>query len=875
MKRIINTLACIWLLAITSSYAQFVHPGLSHKLSDLDRMKYQVNAGIEPWKSSFDALKSNSDASYNYKVYGATYNDSAGTTYRDYSLSAMQKDAQAAYYNAIQWYVTGDTRYADKAVEVFKAWSTIRNIASDVIPLNGGKPLWRMLEAAEIIKATYSGWALADINKFKEMLVYPGWSGTTVPSGDKSFYWNIYNGDRARHGNQGLFAFRSVMAMGVFLDNELIYNRALRYLQGMPHASNDLPYPSGPPITTPSPNTSNEFYDEFNVTSFSSTVPDYGYNELIKNYIWESGQSQESSRDQAHAIGGVSIISTMCEIAWNQGDDLYSFLDNRVLKGIEYAYRYNLSFTHSFPDQLSPWEPTVASGEFIERTDRSGRWKSLKINPYVGSSINDNAFLTRGGQDNIPLPQMILGHYRDRIELDENKYKWVKRGDDLAFLDRGYEGSGTYTDHPSYGHLTFHRVDKAPGDPINGFTNTLPTYAMNVLPMTIEAENFDYSPINGNGRTYFDDGAGNRGNQYRTTEDADIDICTEGGYNLGWLTPGEWYTYTVYVPETKTYDIAVRYSANNNNGKIKFSFGGADKTSEVTLVSTAGWQNWQSQTIAQGVLLSKGVQSLRVFIAGTGTSFNLNNFTISNSTFCAAPDVEATNSASNLKAGLAYDYYEGTWTTLPNFNALTSLQSGTSATVKIGNTTEPANFGYDFKGYIQIKTEGTYTFYTSSDDGSSLSISGAKIVNNDGKHGVVEASGSICLQKGYHPINVNYFNGGGGKALSVSYSGPSISKKTLADLYYLPDGIILANESILEDQLLVYPNPISNTIHIDFGSLPISKIELLNTLGQVLISEEQEISGSTYLPGHNLNAGMYILKITSGNELITKTILKK
>ena len=843
----------------SAAFAQFSHPGITLKKSDLDRIKYQIDAKIEPWYSSYQTMLADSKSSYNYTVLGKSTFTEVG---RDNGVNygAWNSDIRAAYYNALQWYITKDTRHAEKAIEIFKAWSNITDVTSNGTNSLSGGVGYIMIEAAEIIKGTYSGWAAADIKKFGDMLVYPGYSTTTAPSGG-SFYWMAYQGDAGRHGNQGLSGWRTVMAMGIFLDNQIMYDRALRYMQGLPARTDDIPYPSqvnkSVAITA-----SDDYADTYSTTKLNNT-PNYGFNDQINNYIWPNGQCQESSRDQQHVMFGMGLLISMSEMAWNQGTNLYGHNNSRLLKGLEYNMRYNISSIQTYPDQPSAWIPTVASSEFVVGFDRTGRWYSKAISP-IGI----------GGIDVRPVFEMAVGHYLDRGLNTTTETKWLTRTRDKSIETSGYEKAGWSNDAIGWGALTARRVQDCKGDPISGFTNTLPTYAMNVLPMTIEAENFDYSPINGNGRTYFDDGAGNRGNQYRTTEDADIDICTEGGYNLGWLTPGEWYTYTVYVPETKTYDIAVRYSANNNNGKIKFSFGGADKTSEVTLVSTAGWQNWQSQTIAQGVLLSKGVQSLRVFIAGTGTSFNLNNFTISNSTFCAAPDVEATNSASNLKAGLAYDYYEGTWTTLPNFNALTSLQSGTSATVKIGNTTEPANFGYDFKGYIQIKTEGTYTFYTSSDDGSSLSISGAKIVNNDGKHGVVEASGSICLQKGYHPINVNYFNGGGGKALSASYSGPNITKKTLADLYYLPDGIVLGEEDIKELEALfeVYPVPVSSTLTIQSSSAINGIVELFDNSGKLIFTKV--LDGDKTLDLSDLSKGIYVLKFTNEEGTIVKKIIK-
>jgi hypothetical protein len=56
----------------------------------------------------------------------------------------------------------------------------------------------------------------------------------------------------------------------------------------------------------------------------------------------ETGQLQESGRDQAHAQLGIGLLAALCETAWNQGDDLYATADNRLLKGFEYTAAYLL-----------------------------------------------------------------------------------------------------------------------------------------------------------------------------------------------------------------------------------------------------------------------------------------------------------------------------------------------------------------------------------------------------------------------------------------------------------------------------------------------------------------------------------------------------
>ncbi|NDV15636.1 hypothetical protein GO009_06315 [Muricauda sp. TY007] len=89
------------------------------------------------------------------------------------------------------------------------------------------------------------------------------------------------------------------------------------------------------------------------------------------------------------------------------------------------------------------------------------------------------------------------------------------------------------------------------------------------------------------------------------------------------------------------------------------------------------------------------------------------------------------------------------------------------------------DFSIRYSGYIQIDTEGSYTFFTSSDDGSKLFIDGTEVVDNDGNHGTQERSGNISLTTGLHDITVLFFENGGGETLNVQYQGPYLSKQNV------------------------------------------------------------------------------------------------
>ena len=70
--------------------------------------------------------------------------------------------------------------------------------------------------------------------------------------------------------------------------------------------------------------------------------------------------------------------------------------------------------------------------------------------------------------------------------------------------------------------------------------------------------------------------------------------------------------------------------------------------------------------------------------------------------------------------------------------------------------------GLTYKGYINIPEDGIYSFLLSSDDGSMLYIDGKQVIDNDGLHAPGEVTGQAALKQGYHPIEVQYFDHGGG-----------------------------------------------------------------------------------------------------------------
>ncbi|MFH1195116.1 MAG: family 78 glycoside hydrolase catalytic domain [bacterium] len=137
--------------------------------------------------------------------------------------------------------------------------------------------------------------------------------------------------------------------------------------------------------------------------------------------------------------------------------------------------------------------------------------------------------------------------------------------------------------------------------------------------------------------------------------------------------------------------------------------------------------------------------------------------------------------------GLNYNYYEGSWETLPDFNTLTPAKTGLIPSIDIDKIKFRGEyFAYRFTGSILIPKDGEYTFYISSDDGSKLYIDDKLIITNDGKHAMVTRSGSVKLTAGKHPITIEFFQGSGGLGLMLEYSSDSLSrsKVPISSLYF-------------------------------------------------------------------------------------------
>lgn len=612
----------------------FVHPGITYTRADLDRMKAMVEARQEPFYTTYLNLLNDGYA----KPGNGVYEDI--TQIKEGRFNAtIGGDGRRAHDLALLYHITGDKKYADDAVGRLNRYNHLTNASSrGTGPLDNGK-IYMLIEAAELLR-DYEGWAEEDREAFKRMLVYPFYStkvsaeshkSLTDDENDVSFYWNIYNFDPGRFGNQGLFAARGLMAMGIFLDNDTIYERGYRYLTDQPMREDDLPIQVGPPVQGDLLS-EDEFKCDYSM-AWPSTGEPYHSDETLRYYIYRNGQCQESCRDQGHTMGGIGNYTAIAEMAWNQGDSLYSCLDSRILKGIEFSIRYNLSGIQSFEDQPEPWKPsaytdnedecTYENGKFYKAVSRSKRWAAKSM----ASGDRGNVFGTGGWKT------QALEHYRVRAGLPAEDMVWLQRAYDKMMADYGCENWGTapnwYYEWAGWGTLTKKRTDWMAGD-AGTWENGKRVSGIPTVPCTVKAADYDYYTEDGEMHTYHNLGT-TPCTLYRA--DGTVELAQEGDdVYVTSMEDGEWMSYTLIFPAPeynttagpeKKYNVYATYRASGSGTSLFAAVDGGEKTGKELEPA----EEWTEKLL--GTLTVKcGAAVLRIYVRGKGGTVELKDLRV-------------------------------------------------------------------------------------------------------------------------------------------------------------------------------------------------------------------------------------------------------
>ncbi|KAH8147181.1 uncharacterized protein LAJ45_08659 [Morchella importuna] len=336
----------------------FIHPGILHTKADLDRMKTSVAQKLDPWYPAFVAFSSNELSLSTYTMRGPLPYVVRNVTGTQTGKTEFSYDGVAALQNALMYYITGDEAHAIKSTEILTSWAnTLQKLNGTDAQLTAGLYGPQFVNAAEIIRAYYSGWASADIDKFKSMVLnvlYPH-AAQTWPT-----EWQKY----PFLANWGTSAEKALVAFGVFLDNSTMYHEGLNH---------------------------------------------YLHHECanITNQINTFGQNSESGRDQGHTSLGLGNMAEICLTAENQGDaEYWGLYEDRLMVGYEYTAKYNLGYDVEYDPGFyrcganlvgGPWQviSNVSRGQFppvYEIAYAHYAQKEGKEMPYVREHLMAQSF---------------------------------------------------------------------------------------------------------------------------------------------------------------------------------------------------------------------------------------------------------------------------------------------------------------------------------------------------------------------------------------------------------------------------------------------------------------------------------------------------
>ncbi|MBD2280751.1 PA14 domain-containing protein [Aphanizomenon flos-aquae] len=130
--------------------------------------------------------------------------------------------------------------------------------------------------------------------------------------------------------------------------------------------------------------------------------------------------------------------------------------------------------------------------------------------------------------------------------------------------------------------------------------------------------------------------------------------------------------------------------------------------------------------------------------------------------------------------GLLAEYYNST-----NFTGTPVSRIESQVNLRLDNGSpypgvNTNNVSVRWTGKLAPTVGGKYTFYTNSDDGVRMWVNGVQIINNWTDHAPTENSGSIDLEQGkVYDIKLEYYQGGGGAIIQLSWQPPAGSKEII------------------------------------------------------------------------------------------------
>ena len=308
----------------------FKHPALGFTADQLNYIRQNIRADVEPYKTYYNYLATVccNYASINLQPTNrdSTKVDTPNTP--NYNGGTAQtrliNDSQGALTQAILYYVTGQNEYRRNAMRILRTWSNMNPDGYAYFPdahIHNGVPLSRLLMAAEIMRysaadPTYAeyplAWTATDTQKLKANLIDPM---------ERTFF-----ASKERFMNQHNYSLVGRLAGAIFTDNRERYDETIEWM------------------TVNATSTRQDING-----AILPRIPRIEASDPLNKYGQAFYQIQEMQRDQAHGGDNVDVIAGLLRMAHAQGTkvdpysgkpstssnavSVYGFAGNRLLMG--------------------------------------------------------------------------------------------------------------------------------------------------------------------------------------------------------------------------------------------------------------------------------------------------------------------------------------------------------------------------------------------------------------------------------------------------------------------------------------------------------------------------------------------------------------
>jgi len=410
----------------------FEHPCILGTAEDFARVKQNIEAAnaSDPVYAAWQQLCANQYASETREPNPQetlVRGDVKGTGVASENYILACQDAAAAYQLGLRWQLAGDRACAAQGVKILNAWaSTCKNITANDMNqyLLCGFQGYQFAAAAELLR-DFDGWQADDFTKFKTWMVSLWYRKNmeflTNHGGTCNLhYWT----------NWDISNMASVLAIGILTDDNEKVNYAINYFKdgvGSGCIKNMIPYA---PVADPA-----------------------GKSVAI-------AQNMESGRDQGHATLVVAVSAEFCQMAWNIGEDLFGYDNNRMLAMFEYEAKFNVKPRESGTYLCS--ENDMPFTEYRYCMDCTCKDKNHGA-VHTGISPDGRGTLRPGWE-------LICSHYGKVKNLAPNNYYYsalfadqLRYADGLTLTGDGGAGDGRYGgtsaafDQIGWGTLLYYR----------------------------------------------------------------------------------------------------------------------------------------------------------------------------------------------------------------------------------------------------------------------------------------------------------------------------------------------------------------------------------------------------------------------------------